>query len=53
MLRGTFEFTRTVTHAATRFEQQIPLVLEEDTHVFSMSYEPFAVHVMQVTLADP
>lgn len=53
MLRGTFEFTRTVTHAATRFEQQIPLVLEEEAHAFSMSYEPFAVHVLQIKLAEP
>ncbi len=51
MLKGTFTFDRALQSVGTRFENQLPLSLEEGVKAFSMSYEPFAVHVIEVTLA--
>lgn len=53
MLRGTFEFNRPIAEVNTRFENQMPLELPDGAREFTLSYEPFAVHVIEVTFDAP
>lgn len=48
VLKATFTFPATLTSVTTRFENQLPLSLPEDAKEFALTYEPFAVHVIEV-----
>ena len=51
MLKATYTFPRGLSHVSTRFENQLPLDLEEGAEHFTYSYEPFAVHVFEIRFA--
>lgn len=51
MLKVTYTFSKTLNQVSTRFENQLPVLVEESARTFSHSYEPFAVHVFDVQFA--
>jgi hypothetical protein len=53
VLKTTFRFPRAIVSATTRFENQLPLELPEEPHEFALTYEPFAVHVIELALEQP
>lgn len=52
MLKVTYTFPRQLKRVATRFENQLPLTLEEGTATFVHSCEPFAVHVFDIKFVE-
>jgi hypothetical protein len=50
VLKATFTFPGALASVGTRFENQLPLTLPEGAKEFALTYEPFAVHVIEVAL---
>ncbi len=50
VLKATFTFPGALASVGTRFENQLPLALPEGAKEFALTYEPFAVHVIEVSL---
>lgn len=50
VLRATFSLSRAIAEAMTRYENQLPLTLPENAVEFTLDYEPFAVHVIEIEL---
>lgn len=50
VLKSTFRFPQPLASATTRFENALPLALPEDATEFSLTYEPFGVHIIEVGL---
>jgi hypothetical protein len=51
VLKATFRFPSMIASAATRFDNALPIQLAEGSKEFSLTYEPFGVHVVEVVLA--
>lgn len=52
VLKATYKFSRPLARVETLYENQLPLQLEPDAKQFELTYEPFAVHVIRVALAQ-
>lgn len=52
VLRSTFHFPRLLADVRTRYENQLPLELADGATSFSLTYEPFAVHVVEVRMVE-
>jgi len=52
MLRATFTLPSEILEAKTRYENQLPLELPGAAKEFALTYEPFAVHVIEVALSS-
>lgn len=52
VLKSTFRFPQAVASATTRFENALPIVLSEGAKEFSLTYEPFGVHVIETALKE-
>ena len=52
VLRATYQFPTRIASVETRYEYQLPLDLPEGATAFSLTYEPFAVHVVGVSLTE-
>lgn len=50
VLKVSYGFPGELASVGTRFENQLPLTLPEGAKEFSLTYEPFAVHVIEVEL---
>lgn len=50
VLKATFTFPDALASVTTRFENQLPLSLPEGAKEFALTYEPFAVHVIEVEM---
>jgi len=51
VLKANFQFPEAIASATTRFENALPIELAEGTKEFSLTYEPFGVHVAEVVFA--
>ena len=52
VLKATFSFPVSLLKVETLYENQLPLQLPPDAKQVDLTYEPFAVHVIRVSLAD-
>ncbi len=51
VLKASFTFSDALLKVETLYENQLPLHLPPDAKQFSVTYEPFAVHVIKLSLA--
>lgn len=51
VLRGTYRFPNAVAGATALYENQLPLELATDAREVAFTYEPYAVHLIQITFA--